>query len=80
MRCRHETSVTKPIPELCLLLFVEDPALPRVRIQLADLLRQGGKRPLNVRYTKGQRLRVVLSDPQGVWASAPPVLEIRMGW
>lgn len=65
-------------PELCLLLFVDDPAVPRARIRLADLLRQGGKRPLNLRFSANQLIRVVLSDPQGAWASGAPSIEVEV--
>ena len=50
-----------------LLLYVDDLATPRARVRLADLLRQGGNRPLNIRYTAGQRVRLVLADENGMW-------------
>jgi len=60
---------------LALLLFVDDMAAPRAKVGLADLLRQGGMRPLNIRYAAGQAVRLVLTDPNGAWAkSAPPML------
>lgn len=50
-----------------LLLFVDDMLTPRARVRVADLLRQGGTRPVNVRRTAGTRVRVVLEDPGGAW-------------
>ncbi len=64
--------------ELVLLLFVEDLAAPRARIRIADLLRQGGTRPLNVRRRAGEALRLVLVDPEGIWAAGPPVMEVSL--
>jgi Ca-activated chloride channel family protein len=61
---------------LLLLLYVDDLAAPRARICLADLLRQGGRRPLNVRYRPGQVVRLVLLDPHDAWASGAPPLPV----
>jgi Ca-activated chloride channel family protein len=60
-------------PELALLLFVEDLAAPRARVTVADLLRQGGERPLNLRRLPGQRVRLLLQDPNGAWRAAPRI-------
>ena len=48
---------------LCLLIFVEDLSQPRARVRLADLIRQGGERPLNISRRPGQRIRIDLVDP-----------------
>ena len=66
-------------PGLSLLIFVEDLSQPRARVRLADLVRQGGERPLNLRRRPGQRVRVVLIDPAGVWASGAPAIEVGLG-
>jgi Ca-activated chloride channel homolog len=66
-------------PGLCLLLFVDDPVAPRARVRLADILRAKGTRPLNLRWQPGQMLRLVLSDPAGVWAQTPPQLRVALG-
>jgi Ca-activated chloride channel family protein len=66
-------------PSLTLLLFVDDMMSPRARVRLADLLRLGGERPLNVRRQAGQVVRVVLYDPSGAWARSAPRLEVRLG-
>ena len=47
------------------LLYVEDPALPRARVRLSDLLRHG-ERPLNLACGENQLVRVELRDPAGV--------------
>jgi hypothetical protein len=52
---------------LALWIFVEDLAMPRARIRLADLARLGGQRPLNLRVRAGGVVRVVLVDANGVW-------------
>ncbi len=67
-------------PELTLLLFVGDLAAPRARVKLADVLRQGGRRPLNLRRAAGQPVRLTLEDPSGAWRSGVPVVEIVLGW
>jgi Ca-activated chloride channel family protein len=66
-------------PGLTLLLFVDDLTAPRARVRLADLLRQGGERPLNVRRQPGQIVRLVLQDANGAWVSSAPHLEVSLG-
>ena len=71
---------TGPIdPGLVLLLYVDDPTTPRARVRLADLLRQGGERPLNVRRQADQPVRLVLQDASGAWSSNAPRLEVQLG-
>ena len=64
---------------LTLVLYVDDLTAPRARVRLADLLRQGGERPLNVRRHAGQVVRIVLLDPNGAWAAGAPSLEVALG-
>lgn len=66
-------------PELTLLLFVGDLAAPRARVKLVDVLRLGGRRPLNLRRDANQPVRLVLEDPAGAWRSGGPALEIVLG-
>jgi Ca-activated chloride channel family protein len=63
---------------LCLLLFVDDLATPRARVKLADLVRQGGARPLNLARKPGQALRLALADPAGVWLANSPRIEVAL--
>jgi Ca-activated chloride channel family protein len=65
--------------DLTLALYVDDLTAPRARVRLADLLRQGGERPLNVRRQSGQVVRIVLLDPNGAWAAGAPALEVALG-
>jgi Ca-activated chloride channel family protein len=65
---------------LTLEVFVDDPAAPRARVRLADLLRQGGARPLNLVRGAGQLVRLVLGDPNGAWAFAAPKLRVMLHW
>lgn len=62
--------------ELWLELYVEDAAAPRVRIRVRDLLRQGGRRPLNLRFEADHLVRLVLRDPDGAWAESAPSIEV----
>jgi Ca-activated chloride channel family protein len=66
--------------QLCLLLFVDDPAVPRARVRLVDLVRQRGERPLNLSRAPGQLLRLVLVDPSGSWKQGAPRLEVTLTW
>lgn len=66
-------------PGLVVALYVDDLASPRARVRLADLIRQGGERPLNVRWQPGQVVRVVVLDPNGAWAAGAPRLEVALG-
>ncbi len=60
-----------------ILLYVEDPALPRARVRLADLLRHG-ERPLNLACGENQLVRVELRDPAAMLAGGMEVVvEIR---
>src|SRR5262245_51903685 len=65
---------------LTLLVFIDELASPRARVRLADLVRQGGERPLNLSRTSGQRVRIVLNDGNGVWARAAPKLRVSLRW
>ncbi|HOG46285.1 MAG TPA: VIT and VWA domain-containing protein [Anaerolineae bacterium] len=65
---------------LALLIYVDDMAAPRARVRLADLVRQGGERPLNIAREAGQRVKVVLVDPAGAWAGAAPAIEVAIGF
>jgi Ca-activated chloride channel family protein len=63
---------------LCLLLYVEDQAVPRARVGVADILRAGGKRPLNISWEPGQRICLVLHDPAGSWRKDAPTLRVTL--
>jgi Ca-activated chloride channel family protein len=65
--------------ELTLLLFVGDLTTPRARVRLADVLRQGERRPLNLRLAAGEPVRLTLEDPAGAWKAGVPALEIVLG-
>jgi Ca-activated chloride channel family protein len=65
---------------LALLLYVDDLSSPRAKVRLADLVRQGGKRPLNVMRLAGQTLRIVLVDENGAWATSAPEIVVTLVW
>ena len=65
---------------LVLLLFVDDLASPRARVRLADVVRQGGSRPLNLARPTGQPVRIVLLDPAGAWSQGAPQIEVALAW
>jgi Ca-activated chloride channel family protein len=67
-------------PGLCVLVFVDDLASPRARARLADVVRQRGERPLNLRKRPGQAVRLVLVDPAGAWGQGAPRLEVALRW
>jgi Ca-activated chloride channel family protein len=62
---------------LVLLIYVGDLAQPRARIRLADLMRLGGARPLNLLVRPGDLLRVTLEDRNGAWAAGAPELVVK---
>src|SRR5262245_14888046 len=66
--------------ELCLLVYVGDLATPRARVKLADLVRQGGARPLNLSRKHGEVLQLVLVDPAGAWSEDAPRIEVALEW
>jgi hypothetical protein len=53
--------------ELVLLLFVDDLAVPRAKVKLSDVIRQDGRRPLNLRHAVGEPVRLTIADPTGTW-------------
>ncbi|MGD2147927.1 MAG: VIT and VWA domain-containing protein [Anaerolineae bacterium] len=59
-----------------LLIYIGDMGLPRATVRLADLVRVGGERPLNLRRRRGERVRVALTDPSGVWAAGGPEMTL----
>jgi Ca-activated chloride channel homolog len=63
-------------PELALWIFVDDLAAPRARVRLADLVRQGGRRPLNLQWSAGSVVRITLVDPRSAWSAGAPKLEV----
>jgi Ca-activated chloride channel family protein len=67
-------------PGLVLLIYVDDLAAPRARVRLADLVRQGGRRPLNVTRGPGQVVRVTLEDRAGAWAQSAPRIGVTLAW
>ncbi len=66
--------------DLCLLVFVGDLATARAKVKLADLVRQGGARPLNLSRNRGEALRLALVDPAGVWSEGAPHIEVVLEW
>jgi Ca-activated chloride channel family protein len=65
-------------PGLSILIFVDDLAVPRAKVSLADLVRQRGVRTLNISIG-GAAVKLVLSDPAGAWAKSAPGLEVSLG-
>ena len=64
-------------PHVVVLIYVDDPATPRARVRLVDLV-AGDERPLNIALLTGCRLIVALSDPNGRWAAGGPRLEVHL--
>jgi Ca-activated chloride channel family protein len=62
--------------DLTLLLFVGTAVDPRAKIRLADVLRQGRTRPLNVRWMPGESIRLTVADPAGRWAAGVPAMTL----
>ncbi len=59
-----------------LYIFMDDLSVPRAAIRLADIMRQGGRRPLNLLTGCGGIFRVVLSDPQGDWEAGARTMKL----
>jgi hypothetical protein len=64
--------------ELEIQIFLDDLTVPRASVRLSDLVRAGGERPLNLRRRSGQLVRIVLCDPNDVWAADPPRISIAL--
>ncbi|MDO9065884.1 MAG: hypothetical protein Q7U96_02220, partial [Chloroflexota bacterium] len=65
---------------LYLLIFVDDLVSPRARVRLADLVRLGLERPLNIARSASQVVKVVLADANGAWAAKAPELAVTLVW
>ncbi len=66
-------------PTIEILVFVGDPALPRAKVKLVDLLRHG-ERPLNLACNENELVRIELRDPDGVFASKSDEVELAIRW
>ncbi len=64
-------------PSATLLLYVGDPAAPRARVRLADLLRHG-RRPLNLRRGQGDVVRLVLEGDASALAGQSVTITLEM--
>jgi Ca-activated chloride channel family protein len=80
VRFSDASQVSTLDPGLCILIFVDDPASPRARVRLVDVIRQGGERPLNLLKQSGQMMRLILLDTAGSWTHGGPELEVALGW
>lgn len=63
---------------LTLLVYVGDRGMPRARVRLADLMRAGGRRPLNVRRDPDEPVWIVVEDANGAWAGGAPRLTVTL--
>lgn len=61
-----------------ILIFIGDMVVPRATVKLADLLRMGGIRPLNITVNPGDHVKIVLSDPAGAWDKSVPDMEVSL--
>lgn len=74
------TSIASEIDrKIVLQLFIGDPASPRARIRLQDLLRHG-ERPLNLARAVGQPIQLRLIDPAGWLQQHHLQFEIVLQW
>jgi Ca-activated chloride channel family protein len=64
--------------KLVLLIYVGDRAVPRARVKLADLIRQGGRRPLNIQRSAREAIVLVLADPSGAWTTSAPRMTVTL--
>jgi Ca-activated chloride channel family protein len=76
LECIIGDTISQTGTGLYLLLFIEDPAVPRVKVFIKDLLRQGGNRPLNIQRTRGELVKIVLVDPDGEWSTKAPAMKL----
>ena len=65
-----------PATGLYLLFYVDDPAVPHIKVFLRDLLLHRNSRPLNIQRTRGELVKIVLVDPAGEWVKKAPVVEL----
>ncbi len=61
-----------------ILLYCGDEQVPASRIRLSDLIHQSGRRPLNISWSKGQLLKLLLEDPSGQMEGVE--ITIRLEW
>ena len=68
----HENS------RLELQLFVDDSAVPKVKISVTDLIRSGGCRPLNIRWERGASMVLKMLDPDRELWQVPANIKIEL--
>ena len=76
LECIIKDRISQDDTGLYLLLYIDDPAVPRIKIFLRDLAQHQGCRPLNIQRTQGELLKIVLVDPAGEWATKTPMVEL----
>jgi Ca-activated chloride channel homolog len=59
-------------------LFVDDPAVPKVKVSVRDLVKSGGCRPLNIRWVKGSIIVLKMFDPNGELGQCPANIKIEL--
>ena len=63
---------------LTLLVYVGDRVTPRARVRLADVLRAGGRRPLNVERGHDEPVWLVLEDANRAWVAGVPRMKVTL--
>jgi Ca-activated chloride channel family protein len=76
LECIIKDTISQTGTGLYLLLYIEDTAVPRVKVFMKDLLRLGGSRPLNIQRTHGELLKIILVDPDGEWSTKAPAMKL----
>ncbi|MCK9592366.1 MAG: VIT and VWA domain-containing protein [Methanoregula sp.] len=76
LECLIKDRIAQPDTRMYLLLYLDDTAVPRLKVLIKDLLQHSGSRPLNLQRTLGELLKIVLVDPDGEWAKQVPRLEL----
>ena len=76
LECLMKDRIAHPDTRMFLLLYLEDTAVPRLKVLIKDLVQHSGSRPLNLQRTQGELLKIVLVDPNGEWAKQVPRVEV----
>jgi len=73
-----ERTLVRDNSRLELQLFVDDPAVPKVKVSVGDLVKSGGCRPLNIRWVNGSAIVLKMLDPDGELRQIPANIKIEL--
>ena len=54
-------------PKMNIAIYIGDLSVPRIKVALDDIIKNGGIRPINMVVRRHERVKIALTDPDGQW-------------